>query len=119
MFGERLKFILQEKNITQLQLSQELGLTQQAINRWCQKITQPDHTTLVEVAKYLKVSTDFLLGNDEDLNKEEEILKEKIILKKWLVNIGYMKDNEDLTDEELNNLMDFVKTNKKYIKDVK
>lgn len=119
MFGERLRIVLNERDITQLQLSQELGLTQQAINRWCQNITQPDNDNIVKIAKYLKVTTDFLLGNDEDLSKETEELKEKEILKKVLISIGYLKDGEDLTKQELKKLMEFVKDNKKYIKEIK
>lgn len=119
MFGERLRIVLNERDITQLQLSQELGLTQQAINRWCQNITQPDNENIVKIAKFLKVTTDFLLGNDEDLSEETEELKEKEVLKKFLINIGYIKNGDDLTKEELKKLVEFVKTNKKYIKDIK
>ena len=65
MFGENLKFALQNKEITQTRLAQELGISQQAINRWCHGITQPDNDTLVKIAQYLDVSTDFLLGNEK------------------------------------------------------
>ena len=116
MFGERLKFILEDKNITQIELSKYLNLTQQAVNRWCQNITQPDIPTIIKIADCLNVSTDFLLGNDVKISKEEEELKEKLLLKKALVKAGYMNDDEDLTDEELERLMKFVITNKDFIK---
>lgn len=120
MFKERLTIVLQTKNISQVQLSKELGFTSAAINRWCKGITEPDNKTIVKIAKYLKVSTDYLLGNDLIISeKDEQELREMEILKKTLVNAGYMKDDEDLSKEELKKLMDFVKTNKKYIKEMK
>lgn len=119
MFSERLKIALEDREITQVQLAQELGFTSAAINRWCQKITQPDNETIVKIARFLKVSTDYLLGNDDILNESDERLKEKEALKNALIDAGYMKKDEDLTNEELNKLMEFVKTNKKYIKDCK
>ena len=53
---------------------------------------------IVNVAKCLNVSTDYLLGNDVKINKSEEEIKEK---------------------EALKNLIEFIKINRKYIKAVK
>lgn len=73
MFGERLKKILESKNISQMQFAKELGLTPPAINRWCNNVTQPDYDTLVTIAEKLNVSIDYLLGNDlKDINVEEK-----------------------------------------------
>lgn len=112
----KIKIALQNKKLSQVDLSKELGFASAAINRWCQNITQPDNQIIVKIAKYLDVSTDFLLGNDEKRNTKDEILREKLALKKVLVNAGYMKGDEDLTDEELERLMKFVKSNKDFIK---
>ena len=116
MFGNRLKIALENCNMTQVQLAQELDLTSPAINRWCNNITQPDNDTIVKIAKILKISTDFLLGNDEQLSKYEKELREKEVLKELLVKNGYMKPNEDLTKEELDKLMKFVVNNKDFLK---
>lgn len=116
MFSERLTLILKQKDITQLQLAQELGITQQAVNRWCKKITQPDNDTIVKIAKYLKVSTDFLLGNDENYDNNVAILKEKEVLRNFLINIDFIKADEILSDNDINNLIEFININKKYIK---
>lgn len=119
MFSERLKIALEDREITQVQLAQELGFTSAAINRWCQKLTQPDNETIVKIARFLKVSTDYLLGNDDILNESDERLKEKEALKKALVDAGYMSTDEDLSKEELERLMKFVKQNKNFIKNEK
>ncbi len=118
MFGERLKNILQDNDISQIKLAQDLGYTPQAVNRWCNNITEPDNKTIVTVAKYLNISTDYLLGNDScsDSNLENR-LKEKETLKKLLIKNGYMESNEDLTNEELKKLMNFINANKEFIKE--
>lgn len=97
MFGNRLKSILQDSDITQLKLAQELGYTPQAVNRWCNNITEPDNKTIVNIAKYLNVSTDYLLCNDVILSKNEEKLREIETLKRLLIKSGYMNANDDLT----------------------
>lgn len=119
MFGERLKLILAEKNISQVQLAKTLKLSSQAVNRWCQNTTQPDHQTIVEIARILHVSTDFLLGNDSDYNNDDNALREKEALKKALVDNGYMNKDEDLSNEELDRLIKFVVNNKDFIKNCK
>lgn len=116
MFGNRLKCALENINMSQVQLAQKLELTSPAINRWCNNITQPDTDTIVKIAKILNVSTDYLLGNDERITKNEQQLREMEILKQLLIRNGFMKSNEDLTDEELDKLMKFVKANKEFLK---
>lgn len=119
MFGERLKNVLQDNDISQLKLAQELGYTQQAVNRWCNNITEPDNKTIVAIAKYLNISTDYLLGNDNDLNENEEELRELDALKQLLIKNGYMNSDEDLTKKELDNLMKMARNNKDFLKEKK
>lgn len=116
MFGERLKIALQNKDISQLKLSKELGYTQQAINRWCNNITEPDNNTIVKIANYLGISTDYLLGNDDKLSEYETELKEIEVMRQLLIKNGFMQSDEDLTNEELDRLMKFVNANKDFLK---
>lgn len=120
MFSERLKLALENSNISQIRLAQELELTGPAINRWCNNVTEPDNKTIVKIANILGVSTDYLLGNDvePDIELEKE-LKEKEVLKHLLIKNGYMKDNEDLSNDELERLMEFILQNKNFIKNIR
>lgn len=119
MFGEKLKSLRESKNLLQKELADVLNTTSQTISGWEISRTKPDYDTLVKIANYFNVSTDYLLGNDVNATKFENELKEREALYKALVNGGYINDGEDLTNEELKNLIEFVKTNKKYIKDIK
>lgn len=118
MLGSRLKLALENAGISQVQLAQELNLTGPAVNRWCNNITEPDTASIVKMAKRLNVSTDYLLGNDStsDTVLEGE-LKKKELLRELLIKNGYMEDNEDLSDEELDKLMKFIVNNKDILKE--
>ena len=113
MFGDRLKNILEGKDITQTMLAKDLGFSVQAINRWCNNICEPDIKTILKLSHYLEISTDYLLGN-EKINNENNI-KERIAFKNILTNYGYLKNGENLTNEELDRIIDFIKSNKKFI----
>ena len=118
MNGNKLRSMREKAGLLQKELATALNISTSAIGMYEQGRREPDNTTLKKIANYFNVSTDYLLDNEtNDKNTEKEI-KEKEILKKALVNNGYMKENEDLTDEELSKLMEFVKTNKKFIKEM-
>ena len=119
MNGDKLKNLREKRDLLQKDLSKDLNIATSTIGMYEQGRREPDNTTLKKIANYFDVSTDYLLDNTKPLSKNEEQLKEKEILKKLLIENGYMKNDEDLSDEELKNLMEFIKTNKKYIKEIK
>lgn len=116
MFGERLKHLRENKNLFQKELGDILHVTSQTISGWEINRTTPDYETLVKIANYFNVSVDYLLGNEKQASKFENELREKEALKMALKNAGYMKDDEDLSDRELERLMKFVSQNKHFIK---
>lgn len=63
-FATRLRVLLSEKNIDQKVLADEIGKTRQAVSLYCNG-TEPDHQTLVRIARFFCVSTDYLLGIDD------------------------------------------------------
>ena len=119
MNGEKLKKLREKRNMLQKDLSKELNIATSTIGMYEQGRREPDNATLKKIANYFDVSTDYLLDNNKPISKTEEELKEKESLKKILISCGYMKENEDLNDAELHNLMEFVNSNKKYIKELK
>lgn len=116
MLGERLKFALDECDIRQKDFAEKLNVTQQAVSRWCQNITQPDNKTLVKIAQLLDVSIDYLLGNDENITDNDIELLEKLALRNALVKAGFMEKSDDLSDEELTKIMNFLVNNKDILK---
>jgi transcriptional regulator with XRE-family HTH domain len=64
MLSKRLKELRAIKDITQADLARLLGVTQQAVAKWENKKAEPDNNTLIKLADYFHVSTDYLLGHE-------------------------------------------------------
>ena len=62
MFAQRLKELRKLRGISQVALSNELGLSQQAIGKWETGRSTPDPAMLARIAAFFDVSTDYLLG---------------------------------------------------------
>lgn len=60
--GEQLAFLRREKQITQEQLAQAMGVTNQAVSKWECGQSYPDITLLPRLAAYFQVTVDELLG---------------------------------------------------------
>lgn len=64
-FGENLKKLRLEKNLTQEKLADFLGVSFQTISKWERGDTYPDITMLPSIASFFKVSVDEILGVDK------------------------------------------------------
>ena len=71
-FGENLKKLRKEKELTQEILAEFLGVTFQTISKWERGETYPDITTLPAIASFFNVTIDDLLGVDKT-KKEQKI----------------------------------------------
>lgn len=125
MRKDRLKELREQEKMTQTNLGKCLGVSGVAVGKWELGLSEPNNTTLVKLANIFGVSTDYLLGNEkQNINKEkdtkniefnEKDAKNIELLKKALRNSGLMKGKDDLTNEEFNTLMDFIKANEKFL----
>ena len=61
-FSLRLKELRIEKNLTQQQLGEAFQVHQTTVKDWETKGKQPNYETLIKLANFFKVSTDYLLG---------------------------------------------------------
>lgn len=61
-FSLRLENLIEENDITQRQLSTELHIAATTLNGYVNNHREPDFHTLVRLARYFDVSTDYLLG---------------------------------------------------------
>ncbi len=84
--GMKIKELRQEKGLTQKQLAHELNISIPTLSHWECNYQEPSFKDLKELAKYFKVSTDYLLDVDTDnyfkernshLTSEENKLIEK------------------------------------------
>lgn len=86
-FGENLKKLRQERNLTQERLAEFLGVSFQTISKWERGDNYPDITMLPEIASFFKISVDNLLG----VNRAED--------EKEITEMLYSYDNHNDKDE--------------------
>ena len=65
-FGERLKQLIEENNITQRQLSKELNIAPTTLSGYANNYREPDFFTLTLFADYFQVSVDYLIGYSDN-----------------------------------------------------
>lgn len=86
MIAEKIKNLREKNNLTQSALAKKLNVTRSSVNAWELGISVPSTALIVDLAKLFHVSTDYLLGLDENVtldisslnNKETMILYELI-----------------------------------------
>ena len=60
--GEKIKSLRLEKDLTQTELAQELGVSKGIISIWENNINEPKATYIQRIALFFGVSADYLLG---------------------------------------------------------
>lgn len=65
IFAESLKDLRIEKGLSLKQLGKELGVSDIAISRWETEQRIPNIESLVAIAKYFGVTTDYLVGLED------------------------------------------------------
>ncbi|NFL87378.1 helix-turn-helix transcriptional regulator [Clostridium botulinum] len=103
-FKERLVTLRKEKDLTQYDLATQLGFSRGQIGNYEQGSREPDQETLLKIAKFFNVSSDYLLGISDKRNYTDDNE----------VTIALHSDTEydDLPDEakkEIDNFIEFVK----------
>ena len=68
---ERLKELRTEFNISQQQLADVIGVSQQSINKYENHNVEPDIETLKAMANYFNVSIDYLVGYEKETVQSE------------------------------------------------
>ena len=66
--GEKLKALRLEKNLTQKQVADRIGLAISAISSYESGIRYPSYDALIKLARIFHVSTDYLIGMTDTRN---------------------------------------------------
>lgn len=84
-----------------------MGISQQALSKWENEKTEPDNDSLVKLANYFGVSTDYLLGNSEtrQVNKPYDDELERVLFSKA----------KDLTNDEKKTIINVINAIKKEV----
>ena len=64
-FKDRLKELRASRNLSQMQLANELNISQSAIAKWELGKTEPTASAIISLANYFNETTDYILGIEE------------------------------------------------------
>lgn len=78
MLGTKIKELRKEKGITQEQLARALSVTRSAVALWEVDNTDPDIKNIIAIANFFCVSTDFLLGLEDEAGRKNFQVKNNI-----------------------------------------
>lgn len=119
-FNSNLKFIREQKNMSQNKFAKLLKVNQTTIARWEDENRIPTIDKAIDVSIILNIPLNILVGRDlrmiEDIDTEISKEEEKRLFKEVLTKRGFLNDNEELTEEDFNRLIAFAKANKDFIK---
>lgn len=95
-FDKILKMLRNEKNMSQQELADALGISKSSINMYERGERQPNFETLETIADYFNVDIDYLLGRT---NKTTKIIKPTTIAAHF--------DGDEYTEAELDKIREF------------
>ena len=75
--AERIKFLREKLELTQVEIARRLGISRAGVNAWEMGLSVPSTQYVVELAKIFGVSTDYLLGMGKTAMVSVEGLSEK------------------------------------------
>ena len=81
-FPIAMRKLMERDAITQNELAEHLGKTRQSISYYCDGSSSPDWETIVKIADYFNVSSDYLLGRTEDPARLPSIVDDLMLSKK-------------------------------------
>lgn len=88
---ENLKKLRLETGLSQQQLADVIGVSQQSINKYENHGVEPDIATLIALAKCFDTSVDYLIGNTDIRRKYEVIYPSDLNSKEKELIEGYRK----------------------------
>jgi len=132
----RILALRQRAGLSQREFAKLFYVNQTAVSQWERGRTTPSPDTLVKIANHFGVSVDFLLKNEASmgntlgssiailLGEEDEhvltsnappVAEGAMRFREVLEEIGIIQAGDDLSDEQLAVVFDFIKQNSKYI----
>ena len=115
--GSIIKKLRERKNMSQDELAEQLNITRQAISRYENGDRGVNQDLLFQLASIFSVKIDEFFPPLNNGYLKQEITKEEEfeLLKETLKRKGFLNDNEDLSEENYNRLIEFAKANKPFI----
>ena len=119
-FSKNLKFLREKNNLSQNRLAKIIGVNQTTIARWEDDNRVPTIDNAIDVANALNIPLSELLGKDLKISENNSSKKfteeeKKEALKQVLKDKGFLDENEEMSQEDFEKLIEFAKANKSFI----
>ena len=111
VFNVRIKELRKQKNISQTELGNILGVTRSTICQYEQGRRQPDNASLVKIADFFEVTVDYLLGREERIPTLSNTTEYESEEEKQLLSLITQMTHEEV--EELSNFVDYIISKRK------
>lgn len=82
--GHKIKVLRKSLGLTQNELAENIGIARATLSGYENQISQPDIETLKKIAIFFSVSTDYLLGLEDNAPNNEDFLRELLYWGKQL-----------------------------------
>lgn len=105
-FGERLKALRVNANLTQSQLAAKLGISTSAVGMYEQNRREPDSSTIIKICSLFSVSTDYLLNGSKKSREVNDLVN--TIKNELKLNGGLMFNGVPVTDEDTDKFFDAI-----------
>ena len=93
MFANRIKYLRQSRELTQVQLAEKLGVKKQSVSNWENDNIMPSIDMLIKLADFFQVSTDYLLGRDGVENTSVRMLDVTGLTQTQIVHVSQLIDD--------------------------
>lgn len=109
--GDRIKQLRFQKNLTVEQLAKQIGVAKSAISFWENNINEPKANYISKLATVFNVSTDYLLGLEDDFGNKKSPSNIEIPVLENIITISARssgKKTVKLNDEQIASLKSIV-----------
>ena len=98
MIADKIKRLREASHLTQTELAKKLNITRSSVNAWEMGISVPSTTYLIELALLFHVSTDFLLGLEQNNTIEISTLSEREAILVYELVDYFSSQKKDVVD---------------------
>lgn len=114
--GKIIQGLREEANIRQSELAKSLGLGRTTISNYENNYSSPDLETLIQIANFFHVSTDYLLGISSVKNAPQNLQEDEAKVLKYYRRLN--SENKDYINGEMIKLFREQESSDKFSKNV-
>ena len=98
MIADKIKLLREASHLTQTELEKKLNITRSSVNAWEMGMSVPSTTYLIELALLFHVSTDFLLGLEQNNTIDISTLSEREAILVYELVDYFTSQKKDVVD---------------------